>query len=228
MKVALVMPFKNDLEALRYILPKIPKDLFELYLFLDTGSTDGSRRLIADWLPKASFIEDNIDHLDFGRWRTMLMDEARRQGMDWVFMLDTDEAVLPEHYQTMFQYINSGVDTLYRMARLNFTRDENWFDHEHFPDFQARIIKLDTGYYYEEKLHAQPKLNKQIARGTVLPQCWIYHYSFTKNGEKHWVKQQNYKLTAQGKPIISEVPKGAVINQMNWDGLDTPFYGKKP
>lgn len=227
MKVAFAMLFRNDEDSLRKILGKVPK-MFDSYVFLNTGSTDSSESLILERFPNASIINDRIDHLDFGRWRTMMMDESRRLGNDWIVMVDTDEAIFKKDYQLLISYMMKGEHNVYRLARINMTADDFHYAPEFFPDFQARVINLNAGVYYEEKLHAQPKLNGELVVGQLLPHIVIYHYGWTKNGARHWIKKENYRRTQEGLPILTELPEGMVIPEQDWSNRQELFIGEQP
>lgn len=226
-KIAFAMLFRSDEEILKKTLPKVP-NIFDYYIFLDTGSEDGSKKLITDRFPSAIFISDNIDHLDFGKWRNMMMEKSKEVGADWIVMIDTDETMFEEHYKIIFEYIEKGERTLYRLARINMALDNNHYAPEFYPDWQARVIKLDAGYYYDVKVHAEPRFNGQVAKGQYLPHCIIYHYSWTKPSDKRWLKDHNYQLTLLGKPILTKIPPEIKTNDSYFEDKLEIFIGSQP
>jgi len=232
MKVAFAMPFKNEINALTHTLPKIPfrtSDFrgFDGFIFLDTGSTDGSNQLVKKYFPEVNILTDHIDHLDFGRWRNMMMDEARRLGMDWIFMIDSDEVMYYSDYERAFTYMEKGENTLLRLARINMITPERYVQ-KFYPDWQARLIKLDAGYVYTEKTHAQPILDGKLLTGDFLVNCVIYHLSYLTSDAKLYLKQMNYKLTMEGKPILDKLPEGMKYPLTDWLHNSQLFIGKLP
>ena len=227
MKVALLLPFKNDLDILQYTLPKIPHELFDELIFLDTGSTDGSNDLIKKTFDNPHIIYDKITELNWGRWRTMLMNRAKDLGCDWVFMLDSDETLFKESYEKLIAYMKHEASTLYRLARVNFCAKGMW-SQEFYPDWQARVMKLDAGYYYNDRLHAQPKLDGKIAEGQFLPEIQIFHFGWVRDPEKFTLKQLNYKRTQQGKPVLDKLPAGVKVRSSGHEKTGKLWLGLTP
>lgn len=227
MKVALSMPFKNNHEMLEAMLPKIPTDMFNDLIFLDTGSTDGSVELIKKVIPTARFYDGRTPYFDHGYWRQTMLDLALKNDNEWLIMLDSDESIFRKDYEIAFKYMEKGKSGLYRMARINLMSSDTWVQ-ELYPDWQARIMKTDVGFHYLHGTHAQPCFagSEQIVRGHFLPNVKIYHYGWTRSKEEFTLKELNYKLWDQGKPGIDKLPDGQELFEPVYDSQ--PFLEDQP
>jgi glycosyltransferase involved in cell wall biosynthesis len=219
------MPYKNDAEFLSWTLEKIPL-IFDKYIFIDTGSTDGSTELITARFQDAIIIKDELPYIDFAQWRNDIMARAEQEACDWVFMLDSDETIFIHSYQLLRDYARSNVATLYRVSRIDFIgekRDQITF--AHYPDWQARLIKCNEGYQYAPKIHSQPCLNGETARGAYIPHITIYHYGWTRDPRYKALHYYNAERSLQGLESVKELPPEV---QLITHKDILPFIGEQP
>lgn len=228
MKVALAIPFKNEEDILGFTMPKVPKDMFSDFVFLDTGSTDGSREIIKSIFGDVTFYDGRTPFFDHGFWRQTMLDTSRKLGCDWCFMLDTDETIFRREYEIAFKYMEHGESDLYRMARINLVGSDKRFAQELYPDWQARIMRCATDFHYLHGTHAQPCYGggDKIVRGHFLPDVRIFHYGWTRSNERFTLKELNYRLWDQGKPGLEKLPEGQEIYKQIIDSQ--PYLGELP
>lgn len=231
-KVALCMPYKNDEDVLEWTLDKIPS-YFSNYLFLDTGSVDRSTRLIATRFPLSRIEQSNDNTIDFGKWRNTLISMAEKQGAEWVFMLDSDETLFIPDYDAIFNYVEYGTSEAYRLSRIDFVGNKGHYRADVYPDWQGRLFKLNKGYYYAPKIHAQLHKDNEIVQGQYLPHITIYHYGWTRDENKKKLHYLNAERVKQGLPILATLPNGASLSSATgqppkdeWKIYN--FYGKQP
>lgn len=226
MKVCFGMLFKNDADILKDTIVKIP-NIFHRYVFLDTGSKDESRNIILKTFPDAIIIEDTIDHIDFGRWRNLIIKAGEEEGCDWMFMLDSDETMFLDDYNTLFSYAESGDDSAYRLSRIEFALDRLHYRNEVYPDLQSRLFKLGCGYYYYPQVHAVLHNNTQAIHGQSIPNCPIFHYGWTRNLDKKLLHYHNAGRTQRGLPMDDELPK-ELSTIPDWFSNLKVFFGDQP
>lgn len=215
-KIGLCMPYKNDEDVLAWTLGKIPACPFKGFYFLDTGSTDDSTNEIVRHFPEGKIIKSRIPPdtiIDFGTWRNELILEAQKDGMDWVFMLDSDETLFFEGYQNIKKYAESGESDAYRLARIDFVGDKDHYRADVFPDWQGRLFKLGKGYYYAPQIHAQlhSKGDDLIVQGQYLPHAVIYHYGWTRDINKKKLHYLNAKRAKENLPMLTRMPEGTEL-----------------
>ena len=223
MKLALCIPFRNDEDMLSWTLQKIPMDYFADFIFLDTGSTDSSKSILFGHFPNAIFLEDKLEHVDFGKWRTDMLRVAEERGNDWVFMLDSDETMFEKDYALLHKWIESGQDTLYRVARIDFANDKEHYSADPYPDWQGRLIQCNKGYHFLPQTHAQACINGETIKGTLMPNVTLFHYGWTRDLKMKTLQYFNNSLTEKGLPNVKELPQDVKVierhpNLSTWCG----------
>jgi len=149
-------------------------------------------------------------------------------------MLDSDECMFPEEIEIVKQYLEN--NEFIWLPRIEFIRDRNYFNPNLYPDFQGRVFKLGIHYHYQNKVHEmlfkgkdKVKAREKPAEPLKLPNCHIYHYGKCKSKECLWLKYHNYYRLIIGLPLLTEIPKGTVINEVSlWKSRPIRFFGKQP
>lgn len=229
-KIAFGMMFKNESFMLKRNLPKLP-DVFHTYTFVDTGSTDDSCQIIEEQFGLKTIHHTNKGGIDEGFWRQVAINQAERDGCDWILILDADEALLPEDYAALLKYAEAEENTVYSLSRIEFVNDENHFISESFPDPQVRFFKLNMGYYYAPWFHSTVYKDGNTAKPQFLPQIRIFHYGGIKNHRERWLHYYNAELQQKGIAPVAELPLNYEVPKPYWEQNNYPintFYGEQP
>ena len=231
MRVALGMINKNDKTALECFLP-IVRPCFDGAVVVDAESTDGSQKVFK----KHDFtIVSRPWNDDFAEARNCIIKIAEDLKYTHLFMLDSDECMFPEDIGIVKRYMADR--EFICLPRIEFVKDEWHFNPKLYPDFQGRVIKLGVYFHYQNKIHEMLWKGKDKVEARKvetnnplkIPNCPIYHYGRCKSLKYLWLKHQNYDRLVKGLPLISKIPKDAVIDEnVLWGCEPVKFYGRQP
>lgn len=195
--ICLGMILKDDAEILERTAPTYDW-VFEHKVVVDTGSTDGGDKFLADrgWLPRPA-----SGALNYGSYRNILLNRARDLGHKWLLMLDADEAMWPRELKALSELVVNEAWPLIKLPRYNLAGPNfQWFNHG-YPDLQSRLINLESGAKFSGAVHEQVVLDHDFAPGVEAP-CHIYHYGFCRAPRQQWLRHENYRRLAAGEPEL--------------------------
>ncbi len=116
------------------------------FAVLDTGSTDGTYALAENFLSACGvpFALGQRDHAlfrdDFSAMRNAALASVP-DSVDWVLMLDADEALAPEDAGPILELIASGTHDAYALPRYNFPGADLQGTMLIYPDRQTRLFR---------------------------------------------------------------------------------------
>lgn len=150
------------------------------------------------------------DDKDFASSKNLVIKKAEDDGFDWVFFMDTDEAMYQSDIDKVIEAIKSDTTDLIIQPRINFVMDTSHYDARVYPDWQGRVFKLNQGYRFRGNIHETLfKGNEEINWHTKNSGLWmwnspIYHYGHLKPkselDKKYWRKGEiNNINTFNGK-----------------------------
>lgn len=234
MKIALGLMVKNQREFLEKTLPAY-SFLFEYRIAVDYFSDDYSREILDQF---GFMVHRQEWPKNFATARNILIQVAEEAGMDYLIMLDADEALGKNEAIKLMNYAND-FDVIV-LPRIEFVQDTDHFDDHLFPDFQLRCFRLNKGYHYKNQIHEmlhnsdnQALMAQRGGRSTkdrilTLPDVFLYHYGRTNSREYLALKYINYDRIQQGQAPLEKLPDGFdVANAKFWERA-IPFYGPHP
>jgi glycosyltransferase involved in cell wall biosynthesis len=152
-------------------------------LIVDTGSTDGTVEYARE-LGAEVIVDDIIQREGYGPARNHLRDNAARlfPEAQWLLYLDADETIDEEDFHQL-RYIK---DYLIEQFDVVCLPRIDWMDEEKsamakdwriFPDWQARMARLNSGCRYVRRLHEQITGYKNIYNKLTNPAINHFHRS---------------------------------------------------
>lgn len=184
------MIVRNEEAILRLTLPCLPTGLPRLAL--DTGSTDDTVALLqAHGFTITPWTWVN----DFSAARNALLQVARTQGLDWLLMLDADEAMFDADVRQLATLCSQTPHAVIHLSRINlaaYATLQACFNE--WPDWQARCLRLASTAAYQGRVHEG--VVNPAEQALHLP---IYHYGWCKSPLENWTRSQNYTLIREGK-----------------------------
>jgi glycosyltransferase involved in cell wall biosynthesis len=170
---------------------------------------------------------------NYSEARNTVIKHCEDLGYDWMMTLDADESVLPDDMVTLRKYIEKGLGDSITMPRYEFVDDFDHFCPAFYPDFHARLFKLNMGYKYVGEVHEGLALGGFVAHTTpnslTLPMCHVYHYGKSKAPDEVWLKYNTYDRLAANLAPLQAMPEGTVM-PATWalDRKKVKFLGNKP
>jgi glycosyltransferase involved in cell wall biosynthesis len=214
-KITLGMIVRNEEEMLKRTLPVLAP-CFRWKYALDTGSTDGTKKLLK------SFGFEVVDfdwQWDFSAARNRVIQETRALGADWLWFLDADEAMWPHDIARVKDCLDMG--NAFGFPRWNLIYDRQHWESWSYPDQQNRLFRLNGEWLYAYPLHESLNSTKG-EQPTFLKDAHIFHYGSVKPIKQVWLKHHNYNLLKQGVEPIERLP--ASIEEMPEDQFQM-IYG---
>ncbi len=155
-------------------------------LIVDSGSTDGTIEY-AESRGAVVVVDDIIQKEGYGPARNHLRTMSRKHFPDahWMMYLDADERILPEEFHRL-RFIKDYLIPNYDVVALPRI---DWFDKEMtaaakdwkiYPDWQARMTRLDSSVRYIRRLHEQVDSFKGIYNDLQSPKIHHFHRSAGK------------------------------------------------
>lgn len=218
MKIALAIITKNEELMLKKTLPTL--DFFDYKYAVDHYSTD-----------KTPEILNSHNFKVYPRKWTNSYSEARNdlikilegEGMEAVVMLDADESIFEASLSKIIEDLQKNNAIL--TPRVNFVKNFSFYAPYWDPDYQCRIFNLNRGYKFTSNVHEALTDRDNIFFVYQNQVCKknddiiIYHYGYTKKDLETSLKAYNYKLLAEGKPTVDNLPETEKIKKISMKGL---------
>ncbi len=221
-KVTLGMIVRNDERFLSMTLPLI-RDCFDEFVAVDAESSDRTREILKAYGAKVIVRPWNNNYSDARN------EVIRNATGDWMFMLDSDEAMFPEDIEKVRKLMEQAI--CIRLPRIEFVTDGAHVDETVYPDWQGRVFALGNGFHFRNRVHeilykdSDGKSAWEMGYFTDAPDCPIYHYGQCRSREEVWLKHHNYRLIQNGLPPLDAVPPNVEIKPC--EDLK-PFTGDHP
>lgn len=183
MKITFGIITLNEESNLERCLSSI-KQVADEILIIDSGSTDGSRKIAEKF--NVRWIE-----IEWPGYVAQKNNMLQRATHTWVFSIDADEALSPELVQEIeaLKILDGPKEDAsgYSMPRCVFY-DQHWIRHgDWYPDRLIRLFRKDCAKFTGGRVHERLEINGRIRelRGE------IEHHSF-KNQADHWERCRKY------------------------------------
>lgn len=153
-------------------------------LVVDQYSTDGTFEFFIG-KPDVKIVQSNIiPELGYGAARTFLREKSKELFPDahWCCFFDADERIDPSEFHTfrwIKDYLIDGFDVIAfpRIDWVDKERTKAAKDYHVYPDWQARMTRLNSPVQYVRKVHEQVINFKAIYTDLKLPKINHYHRS---------------------------------------------------
>ena len=171
---------------------------------------------------------------DYAAARNRVITRATEAGYDWLFMLDSDEAMFPADIAKV-RALMTRERNLIVLPRHEFVCDFAHHDPTGYPDYQARVFRLRAGYRYRRRVHEGlfrgilPLSEMRLGHGLRSDDTPIYHYGRLTGAPAMELKLLNYDRIARGEAPLDALP--AEVQVRKDDGFWTkcePFSGPHP
>lgn len=172
---------------------------------------------------------------DYADARNALIGRAESLGYDWMMTLDADESMLPDDLITLRKYVELGACDNIIVPRYEFVDDFDHYCPWFYPDWHARVFKLNAGYHYVGKVHETLVRGpsqvhaKDVPNSVKAAMCPVFHYGKSKPSSDVWLKHNTYDRLAGGLAPLNELPPGTALPE-SWSlGYGkVRFLGNKP
>jgi hypothetical protein len=156
-KLAIATMVRNEAVCIENML-RSAAPVASFLAVLDTGSSDGTQALAKKFLAGSgkqyAFAEKSRAAFndDFSAMRNAVLDMVP-EWVDWVLMLDADEALAPEDYLPILALTASGTHDAYALPRYNFPGAGLDGEMISYPDRQVRLLRQKAKLRYEGRVH---------------------------------------------------------------------------
>lgn len=237
MSLSLGMIVRNEEKMLRLTqsLPFI--DQFQTKIALDTGSTDGTIKLLRE---RGWSVFERPWQNDYSLARNQLLDISDKylkpidDSPSWMLMLDADECIWPYDYQFLWtQCLTAEVD-LISLPRINLAGHGDIQEVGSYPDAQSRCVRVGSPVKYRLPVHEVADFPYKFVEHVK-----IFHYGWCKSSKENWLRSHNYKMISEGKPTLTETPEWVSEisvsdywkdmgqrHKLEWFDKDHPLKGK--
>jgi glycosyltransferase involved in cell wall biosynthesis len=191
--ITLGMILCDDRPMLERVVPTYD-DLFEKRVAIDTGSRDKGDDLLdkRGWLVVHSAWKN-----DYSLHRNQLVQIADFSGNEWLLMLDADEAMFPDDLKRLSEWLTTCDSDVVFLPRYNLAGPGfDWLSTS-FPDYQCRVISMNSSVTFVGNVHETPRVN-----GATPPldtfDAPIFHYGLCRDPGHIWFRCQNYDRLLAG------------------------------
>lgn len=153
MEISLCMIVKNEEDTLSCCLQSI-HDLVDEIIIVDTGSTDRTKEIAAEYTDKIYDFEW-ID--DFSAARNYSFSKATK---DYIMWLDADDILTPENREA-FVKMKSSADPEAKAILMTYHYSFTSDGHVERSLRRERIVKRDSGYKWEGEIHEFIKIEAE-------------------------------------------------------------------
>jgi glycosyltransferase involved in cell wall biosynthesis len=181
-KLVIASNLFNEIDQLGEWFDFVEK-IADYVLIVDTGSTDGTIQYCEQRKAKV-IIDDIIIREGYGPARNHLRESAKHFFPDahWLFYLDADERINESDFHRLRFIKDYLIDTydvvgFPRIDWLNKERTESAKDVMIYPDWQARMTRLNSPLQYVRRLHEQIVDCKNIYTNIENPKINHFHRS---------------------------------------------------
>jgi FkbM family methyltransferase len=191
--------------------------IYDELIIVDGGSNDSTCEIAASYDAEVIHSPWSGNH---SHQRNVYLKSVKT---DWVFVLDGDEFI---DIQTV-EFLQLLKDTNYRLESDNFWIPRKWIPSSnkhhyisnppHYPDFQRRLFKYNTGIVYTGQIH---EIIQNLAHpGFNLNDLSIYHLDlFVNDEETRRNKVRKYSKTdARSGGRSYYLPDSRTIQTTEWD-----------
>lgn len=183
--ISLCMIVKNEEKVIGRCLSSVAH-LVDEVIIVDTGSTDRTKEIVAEYTSK---IYDFEWINDFSAARNYAASQASGE---WILVLDADEYVDEENYKGFIQELkdDNGIFDTYTAKILNFTGN---FGENLVQNFHDRIYKNNGEISYHRKIHEQFQKNNGESLRNKNSSLLIFHSGYLNQTVNEKNKNQRNK-----------------------------------
>jgi len=206
-KISLCVIVKNEEALLGQCLTSV-SGLVDEIIIVDTGSTDKTKEIAA------SFGANIYDFTWIDNFAAARNESLKHATGDWILVLDADEVIVPEDYETVRKLVANdnfmGYSMLQRnyindMSVLNFTKCPNHYKYNKnylgwWDCFIIRLFRNNPKIRFKGELHEVIDESIKNQKGKVsVANIIIHHYSEEKGMLEKKTKLEKYSLLAERK-----------------------------
>ena len=197
--IEVIIPVKNEAKNLPYALASVMEWADKVWV-VDSESTDetcviaesaGAEVVVQPWLGHAKQKNWAIENLDIKA--------------DWVFILDADEAILPELRDELLEVASQSIDTVEKNA-FNINRYFIFLGKRirhcgYYPSWNVRFFKRGKALYEEREVHEHMVVEGE----TGALKGHMEHYD--RRGLEVYMAKHNLYSTLEAKEILTQLEK---------------------
>ena len=186
---------KNEEKNIQNLLESVKGDLFDEVVITDTGSSDRTIDILAEYKTSKKFKNFKIEHFawvdDFSAARNYSFSKATS---DYIMWLDSDDTILPEDYKKLKNLKNNLSDSPIWLCKYEYAHDE--FGKSICSFYRERIVKRDLNLKWQEPIHEYLPLSAKYTKTDIE----VHHYKI------HVSSQRNINLLEK---IVEKNPNSA-------------------
>nr|MBC8421694.1 glycosyltransferase family 2 protein [bacterium] len=208
--IEIIIPVKNEATNLPHALASVMEWADKVWV-VDSESTDetcaiakeaGAEVVVQPWLGYAKQKNWAIDNLEISS--------------DWVFILDADEAILPELRDELLEIASQPIDKVEQSA-FNINRYFMFLGKRirhcgYYPSWNVRFFKRGNARYEEREVHEHMVVEGEIGKLKGHMEHW------DRRGMEEYMAKHNKYSTLEAKEILRQsLTEGSTI--------DAKFFG---
>lgn len=208
--IEIIIPVKNEATNLPHALASVMEWADRVWV-VDSESTDetcaiakeaGAEVVVQPWLGYAKQKNWAIDNLEISS--------------DWVFILDADEAILPELRDELLEIASQPIDKVEQSA-FNINRYFMFLGKRirhcgYYPSWNVRFFKRGNARYEEREVHEHMVVEGEIGKLKGHMEHW------DRRGMEEYMAKHNKYSTLEAKEILRQsLTEGSTI--------DAKFFG---
>lgn len=171
--ISLCMIVKNEEGALKRCLDSV-KDIIDEIIIVDTGSTDNTKAIAAQYTDK---IYDFKWIDDFSAARNTAFIKAK---MDYILWLDADDVIEPEDYKN-FMKLKESMDLSVDSVTMNYNLAFDEYGNVAFSTRRNRLVKRERNFQWIGAVHEYLEVYGNIIHSEVA----ITHRSLSHDSDRN-------------------------------------------
>lgn len=180
LKVTIIVPTMDEIDGMRWFMPRIKKDWYDELIIVDGGSTDGT----IEYCGKNGY----PIYIQSGRGLPNAYDEAfKRSNMDIIVTVTPDGNSIPELIPTLVGKIREGYDMAVASRYLNDARS---YDDDIFTKIGNKIFTRMINFLFRAK-HTDTLVGLRAYNRDAI--CRMHLYDQDRQG---WIKSKFFLMNS--------------------------------
>lgn len=185
--ISVIIPTYNEERNIEDCLKSI--EWADEIIVVDGGSADRTRAIALGFTAHV-IVTDNAPA------ETQRLKGIQRARNPWFFLLDADERVTDELRNSIAAAVSDPAPVqAYRVLRNNYRNGKAV--HLHYPDYQFRLFRRETGHLLPEKIHRIPHIKGRTGtlKGELIHHFFISMHDYTAKLHRYTLQEASYAIS---------------------------------